>query len=359
MKKTRYSHIPLRAAAALLLIVASGGAVHAGPGRRPQVAVLNFHAAGAAESAASIVRGYLEMELHRDGGLILLEREQVRRDYGMDEVDRYGCEDSSCAVLAGRAMSAEYVIFGDVVKKRAYTVSVKVVSIEKEKIVHSYAESYRGDGNAKKAAQKIARSIIADLVPSPVPADDRRSCDGRKRPESAIRIDVRAAPLLFQPLGVLQDLVNTGPGVSAGLSLSGFSWAGSGVPGGLTLGFDAGFTRLAGSINSSDSCILAPLMLMAGCRFGLGSGMYLLPGLSAGLVFVRFDHPGGDGFNMEDGSSRQTMDPCLRAAVMFGRDFSEWLSLEAAASYWMLVESSGPIHSISLQLGLSWHTIWQ
>ena len=317
------------------------------------VAVLQFRPSGTSSAHAALTGNYVEMELLQKKEIVLLERGQVKKNYPVREANRYSCQDSSCAVLAGRELSADYVVIGDVVRDRRFTIKARIVSVRTEKIVFSCSVRYNREDDARGAAAKIAGKIVAglrDITPVPVTSQD----DTGKVTGKPLNIDIFTGLDMFRPLGRLNDLVGIGPGVNCGVMISGIPFKGPELLRGITAGFDTGFFYSRGRINSGDSGIFVPFSFSLGYPLLLVEGIYFVPVVSLGFTYLRFHHAAGDGFDMEDNSSTWAVDPHSRMMLIFWKPLTKEIRIELSTGLWVLMESPSPPCFITARLGLSY-----
>ncbi len=325
--------------------VTSGASVHTN-----HVAVLQFRPSGTSSAHASITGSYVEMELLKRKNIVLLERGQVKKKYRIADADSYSCQDSSCAVLAGRELSADYVILGDVVKNSRYSIKVKVVSVPKEKVAFTCSVQYDREDEARNAAVKMAKKILTGLkdydTASDIPDDSGNGSDGERGREIRTGID------LFIPAGRLGDLIKPGAGLNCGVSFPGIA---KGLPGPLkriTPGFETGFFYSSGRINSDDSGLLVPLSFSFGYPLNVIERVYLMPVITAGFTYIRFHHAEGYGFNMQDNSSVWSIDPHTGLKLVAGRPLSDNICIELSAGLMVMIETPEPQLIASARLGL-------
>jgi hypothetical protein len=337
------------------LLVLSVGPLYlaaASPGTSA-VAVLSFRSDSANRSLAAVLGNYLEMELLGSKGLVLLEREQVRSTFQKRELNLYACQDDSCAVLAGRALSADYVVLGDLAAGKAFRLTVRVISVRGEKTIYECHERFQGHDNARAAIKKIAAKIEgalnADREASSRPATGQESLARASRPV----MDISLGMLLFVPFERLAELVTVGPGFTLGIMVSRMFSRGPAALENLSLGFDTGFIYSFGRLNRADSCIMAPLLASAAYSFVMFEKVYFAPRLSLGMAVISLHHESGDGFDMRDGEVRHDVDVLFRMAAVFGRPLTRNLGLEVLTAFWVLGESPRVPFFLTVHVGIT------
>jgi len=343
------------AATALIVVTASALAPAKALGAQPEpvhVAVLQFRHSGSSASHAALVGNYLEMELLQRKEIVLLERGQIKKKYPVREANRYSCRDSSCAVLAGRALSADYVILGDVAKKRGYSVEVRVVSVAMEKIVYSCSADYDSEDGAKIAAGELAKKLMLGMLDA---STGTRTQAGSAATPAArpVIVDIYANLAVFQPFERLGRLIGTSAGFTCGIRLSGMATRGPETLRRITAGFDTGVLYAPGIINSRDSGMLVPFSFSLGYLVPVIERIYFIPHAAFGFTYMRFHHPRGDGFDMEEGAAVRGIDPHLRLAALFGRPLVKNILLEASAAFWVLFESPDAPIFLTVHVGLT------
>ena len=331
--------------------------MHAHAAEKKRVAVLQFNPVKAPQSYSNMVRNYVEMKLHGEKDMFVLEREQINAKEDLKELREYGCNDSSCAVLAGRSLSARYVVYGTVSGNRPYTITMRVLSVTDEKIISEYNESYANIKKTRKTVNTLTEKIIADIRKH----SKKTAGNGRKTKtvkKHSCAIDTHAYFSIFQPLGKLHDLVRTGVGLQAGITLSDIQLAVVNLPPELILGFDTGFFISHGRDNDSDRFYMFPFLFSAGYHIPFYRHFYVIPRISLGAAYLRFYHAYGHGFDMDDNSVRHALDPALGSELVFGYHVYEGLYAETAITYGMLLESSGPVHTLLFQAGIRYRLDW-
>ncbi len=316
------------------------------------LAVLNFRARGVPLSYAGIAGNYLEMALLRHAELVLLERGQVKSAYRSDEVNRYSCQDDSCAVLAGRALSADYVVLGDVVRNGRYAIEARVVSVKSETAVFSCTVKYGSQSGAKKAARIAAKKIAAALMGLRDTSSGRD--DIKARAAAPVYIDAHADFAVFQPFDRFSRLVRTGLGFTCGIMVSGMSPVASDKARNISVGFDSGLLYSPGRINSDDSFIMAPFSFSLGYQVPVAERFYLMPLISGGFSYLAFRHERGDGFDMEDRSQKWSIDPHFRVSLVMGVLLAMNIRLELVTAFWVLCELPDSPYFFTAHLGLNW-----
>jgi len=318
------------------------------------VAVLQFRPSGTSSAHAVLAGNYVEMELLQKKEIVLLERGQVKKKYTVEEANRYSCRDSSCAVLAGRELSADYVVIGDVVRNGRFSIKVRVISVLSGKIVFSCSARYDSENGARSAAAVIAKKIIAgfrDLNHAPASILDQAD-KGNARP---LNIDFYAGPGLLKPLGMLDGLIGPGSGFNSGVMISGIPEKVPELLRRIIAGFDTGVFYSRGKINPDDYGLIAPFSFSLGYLIPVTERIYFIPLFSGGFTYLRFRHAEGDGLDMEDNSSVWSVDPHSRVMLIFGRPLMKNIHIEFSTGFWILVESPRTPFFITAQLGLACH----
>lgn|GEM_PF-1934440 len=360
MKRLSYYRIInllISCTAASILCLTCLISVHAHAAEKKRVAVLQFNPVNTPQSYSNMVRNYAEMKLHGEKDLFVLEREQINAKEDLKELRKYGCNDSSCAVLAGRSLEARYVVYGTVSGNRPYTITMRVLSVTDEKILSEYSESYGNIKKTRKTVDTLTKKIITDIRNH----SKKTAGNGRKTKtvkKSSCVIDTHAYFSIFQPLGKLHDLVKTGFGLQTGITLSNIGLDATYLPPELILGFDTGFFISHGRDNDSDRFSMLPFLFSAGYYFSFYRQFYVIPRISLGAAYLRFYHAYGHGFDMDDNSTRHALDPALGSELVFGYHVYEELYAETTITYSMLLESSGPVHTLLFQAGIRYRLDW-
>lgn len=323
------------------------------PNNVPHVAVLQFLPSGTSPAHAALAGNYVEMELLQEKEIVLLERGQIKKIYVVPEANRYSCQDSSCAVLAGRELSADYVVLGDVVRKRQFSIQARVVSVSSGKIVFSCSAQYKRENEAKSAAAIIAKKIITglwDLGHEPPPSKD----DIDKVRDEPVKLDLYADLAVFQPFAKLGKLIDTGIGFTCGVMITDIVKIGPEPLRRIILGSDAGLLYACGTINSNDSGMIVPFSFSLGYHIPVIERIYFIPMVSCGLSYIRFHHSTGDGFDMEDNSATWAIDPHFRVMFVLGRPLVNNIRLEISTAFWILIESPHSPFFLTVHLGLNY-----
>ena len=316
--------------------------------------MLNFRALGVSRSLAEITGNYLEMELLRSNELVLLEREQVKKSYRLHELNQYTCKDKSCAVFAGRLLETDYVIFGDIEKKGGLTVTAKVVSVSSEATILTCGETFSSMRNSRKPIKRIADKIIAAIRGSRKSASTVYQKSHRKKQKHEITIGVHARPMVFQPLGKLDNLISTGTGITCGIMLSNIVPGTNRLARNITIGFDTGFLYAPGDRNRHDSFMTVPFLLSLGYIVPLFEKIYCIPLVSGGFSYVRFHHTTGQGFDMDDNSSKESVEGLFRFTALLGRPVAKNLHLQTMLSFWVFTETPRPPYFLTVHVGIEY-----
>ncbi len=207
--------------AAAIIIILIAAAVQAET-KKPRVALLNITAKNTSATYGEVVGDILEVAIYKTGRFDLLERNRVSSILKEQDFQGSGCTDEACAVEIGKLLSAEMVILGSIIKLGSFTITLKLVDIQKGRVIVADSGTAATESDIQSAVDKIAERI-ADKMEDIVNERHRTA----KKEETAAEEPEKEEPSVITPAGYyLRGIVPGWGQIYAGESLKGFTCIG-------------------------------------------------------------------------------------------------------------------------------------
>ncbi len=129
-----------------------------------RIAVMDFKAEGVSKSLAKNVTELVRSEMINSDKYIIIERSQMDQIFKKQGLQRAGCTDITCAVKAGKLLSAKKILIGNVMKIGSkFVITGRIVDVKQGIALFSDKQSVRSEdelvGAAARFSQKIAGKI--------------------------------------------------------------------------------------------------------------------------------------------------------------------------------------------------------
>ena len=296
---------------------------------KKRIAVMNFTANNTGADMARIARNTIELELFKTGLFDILEKEHI--NLIMEERKRQitECHDRDCAVAIGKLLSAKYVILGSVDRDVSYVIQIKVVDVEKKRIVIADSMETSDSDRIRRAAERISRSI------------SRRMERLGRAGETVV---FSAAFNFVAPLDYLARKVGPGFGFTMTCMAEDLLVAG------LQAGGSARFIHFTGKSHESHHAMMVPVNALLGYRFSIGDfsvNPVLGFGGSYSIVYYYRDS------SSSDYSASGAFQPILLFGLDLGYSFTHLFQLQLKPEYAIIFEQDGIIQFFSVGIGFS------
>ncbi len=274
--------------------------------KKNTLAVFDFAANNVPQSYSKIVRNFFEVSFYETGEYKLLEREQISRVMKEKSITRSLCTSTDCFVKIGKNLYADYIVVGSVDKLHWYKINVRVVSVSKGEILVAYSKRFKSEKEMDQIVGKLVNRITRDLK--------------RYRKRGRVRTRFFDKYNLFFSLNInyLYPLRSFGNIVGHGFGLMFDVNVKNVFVDNLIVGFGTGYQRFEGKKNSSDSCNIIPITINLGYFINPIKIFYILPSLSIGVNIVILQHGSGEGFSINENSTKTDADPVLKGGLVFG-----------------------------------------
>ena len=243
-----------------------------------RVGVLDFQATGISLAEAQLIGDLFTSELVASRSYDVVDRKNIEKLLGEQELQASDCTDSSCALRIGQLLAVEYMIYGSVGKLgESHVMSAQLLDVGTGRIEASASGKFARIDDAYDAVPKV----VAELVGKPEPLEQRTTRGGTRKPRA-----------LFFDLGGGFAITNFEAGVEIDLGLRyAMDWH---IPIGVGLGALVGLSfsnvRPVGVRFGIDGYLYAKPFPRFAFSLGFrGSPVYI--GYGAGLtVGVHFDN---------------------------------------------------------------------
>ncbi|MFC1670664.1 CsgG/HfaB family protein [Spirochaetota bacterium] len=306
---------------------------------KKKIAVMNFSANNVPASYSKIVRNSIEISLYQTGDFQMLERERIDKVLSEHKISKVPSNDTSKAISIGKTLATDFIIVGSLDRIKEYKIAVRVVSVKQAKIVMAYSQTFSSAGDMDGTVEKIAKRIASDIR--------RYVRTGKITPRfyDFHDISIGASFVYVAPLRDFYDILNPGYGFNVEFTIDDIFLDN------LIFGLEFGFCHFTGRKNSSDEAIFVNIMLSVYYRFKIFKSFYINPLFSFGPDFMTFKHGSGEGFDMDENTDKNVIEPMAKLGVIFGFIPIESLKLEFALKYGMIYEKDGVMDFISFQMG--------
>ncbi|HOO71528.1 MAG TPA: CsgG/HfaB family protein [Spirochaetota bacterium] len=296
---------------------------------KKRIAVMNFSANNSGADTARIARNTIELELFKTGLFDILEKEHINLIMAERKRQIAECHDRDCAVTIGKLLSAKYVILGSVDKDVSYVIQIKVVDVEKKRIVIADSTEASDIGKIRRAAERISRSI------------SRRMERLDKAGETVV---FSTAFNFLTPVDYLARKVGPGFGFTMTCMVEDL----------LVPGFQAGgaarFIYFTGKSHESHHAMMVPVNALAGYRFSIGDfsvNPVLGFGGSYNIVYYYRNR------DSSDYSAHDAFQPILLFGLDLGYSFTHLFQLQLKPEYAIIFEQDGIVQFFSAGIGFS------
>ncbi len=320
-------------------------------------------------TAATIIRNRLKSN---EGFILAAEKKR-----GSDP-----CGSADCAVKAGSASGARYVVFGTVrtgtrtvttgekesrylYRKQEvtyYVLSVGVVDTQSGKSLYSFRKSTRSTAGIRALARKSADEIIKKfegLMPAPVKEKPVKADLPEEKPVQEEKPGVDTTPLvrcsgitlagsMMMPAGTFADMAGTGYGATAGTCLA-FTSASN-----IRLNAHLGVYALNPEQEWVQSIYALQGMLYAGYEVTLPAGFTLIPEAGAGVLVhvINGDNDGKDAAGEYSYTTDYFTDFAVGGGMRVRYGLANSLKLFLRPGYTMFFEKNNTGRFATFELGL-------
>lgn len=313
----------------LVLIAVQAQAAEKKAEPKKRIAVLNFTANNADEGLARVARNAVELSLFKTGLFDILEKESISLIIKERKLQLEKCRDVSCAVAIGELLKARYVIIGSLDYAREYVLQVKVVDVQKRRIVAADSAKVKESGDIRQAAETLSEKISRRMQ----------------------RLGKKALPVVFTtavnyalPLGYLERKVGHGFGFTVTCMAEDL-----GVNG-LQLGGAAGFIYFTEKPHEAHHAMMAPLTLVLGYRFWI-RGFSINPMVGGGgsynIVYYYRDKESAEY------SGSGAFQPLLSVTLDLAYSVTPMFQLSLRPGYSIIFEEDGIIQYFSAGVGFT------
>ena len=308
-----------------------------------RLAVLDFTSHNVPPSYAVIIRNSLEVSLYKHQYFEMLEREKI--DLVFKELDvREKCEKTSCIVTVGKTLSADYAVTGSISKSDDYNITARVVYIPEGTILFAYSKYFNSENQVDGVIKNLSEDIVRDI--KQYNNNNNNELLKQAHDQTHYQTHVSLKINYLYPRNKFYEIVDPGYGVSLIYGFSNIIVQDS------LIELESGYYRFKGKKNDSDMAHIFPIMLNAGYHIYPGDTFYLLPELSLGAASILLQHGEGNGFEMDENSSRFSLEPIFGISFIAGFIFTNY-NLTLGISYNSIYESDNFINFINLNTGLT------
>ncbi len=132
---------------------------------KPHIAVGDLEAKEVSPNVAQIVRDYLSNELVNARRFEVIERSRMEEVLKEQAFQKSGCTTQECAVEIGKLLNSEFMIIGSVNKLGStYSLSVRVVDVEKATTVFSTIVDRDSESALRGACQEAASALVKEML---------------------------------------------------------------------------------------------------------------------------------------------------------------------------------------------------
>ncbi len=260
--------------------------VSAAEKKRIRLAVLDFTPNNTTKEYALSVRNKMEVALFQTKAFKLVERREINsilREHGLQMT---GVTDTSSALEVGRLLAAEYIAVGSVDRTSGYTVTLKIIKVERGSVKFAHAENAQTDNDIQDAVNSIAelaaKSIAGVTVELPKKRkknDDSSLADKKKKSGKSILAfrESKKEHLITEfaiglPMGTMKDLVHMGYGGAIAFQYRD----------GIVLGIEGTVIKFRSKASQKGYYLTMPVCATVGFNLIIGELFSLVPYVSGG-----------------------------------------------------------------------------
>ena len=307
---------------------------------RKRIAVLDFSANNVPPAYAGIVRNSVEFSLYKLNVFNMLEREHIKNVFKEQNIKKGSCKDTSCAVLIGKILSADYVIVGSIDKLNQYKITMRVVYVNEGRILFAYSEKFNSEKDIESIINKMSK-VLSDYLKKSI-----------KLNNIYIPVDIPYEGFFstsfnyIYPVGKFGDLVNPGYGITLSGGISDL------FIDKFILGIEIGYFTFSGKANSSDQVTFMPILLNAGYRIELLKDYYLYPSISTGFNYITLKHGSGEGLEIKENSKQSGFEYLSKAGLFLGFSPLEQFRIQIGSEFASVKEDEGYMNFLVYSVGL-------
>jgi hypothetical protein len=128
--------------------------------QKARVGVLEFQGTGLSGSEAAVIGELFTSELVASGAFDVVDRKNIEKLLGEQELQASGCTDSSCAVRIGQLLALDSMIYGSVSKLgESYVISVQLIDVGSARIIASAKEKFARIDDSYDVVRTVAARL--------------------------------------------------------------------------------------------------------------------------------------------------------------------------------------------------------
>lgn len=126
---------------------------------KKKVAVFDFTSNNNSMLYEMAIREMVEVSLYKTRSFDILERRQIELILQEHTLQSQRCNDTTCVVEAGKILSADYVVYGSIIKLKNFKIMIKVLNVSTGQL--EYIDSIESDSeeNIDKAVDRTSKRI--------------------------------------------------------------------------------------------------------------------------------------------------------------------------------------------------------
>ncbi|MFC1669260.1 CsgG/HfaB family protein [Spirochaetota bacterium] len=319
--------------------------------KKMRIAIIDFKAKGIPKSDAVKVSELVRNELINTGKFTVIERAQMKEILKEQGFQQTGCTDVSCAVKVGKLLSAKKILVGTVMKLgRKIIITGRIVDVEKG--VAEFSEKGKARSNddldiaVENFAAKLSRKIGGGESSHTFYRPSRRKYVPKNKQTYKQTIDHSfywyITYTYLAPMSSMKDISESGHGFSYVMlwdSVKDFN-----------IGFAFGlYYFLTTGDGETKNLMIMPITVNAGYRFFLFKGFYIMPQAAVGGDFILLREKSPDEIVSD---YKYGFEPTVSLGVSIGYFFSDYLFVDLAPNYNVIIEKDGAMQFLSINVGI-------